>query len=797
MEERPYHLPGQSERLLFVLVVSVDSADFVTVTPFRSALEAAAEKKYGSVHLTAEIEADGGVPLPGQLENWKTFASLCSPDQWAVSVAVHGLIRASHSDEWTFEELGSFGDFAPDRFLVGRRRELSGVETRRSPIASRSLIVGRHAEFDEVIRQLTANRLSWLLGVPGTGKSELARLIWEASEPEPSAFPVRYVDLQGATDGGFAGHAILRQLGAVKLPMETPRAAIQRTMATFSGGLILDLLDPNLLSAQEHLPALLDAAPGLHVLLVARTPSAGSMLPRYVLDGLPFPAEEVGFPEVLQFDAVKLFEDKAQALSPKFRVSDRNAADVSQLVREVAGNPLAIETLAKNTNMFSPRQLVRRLQDRVRSLRLGEDRFSASMDVWLRDQSPDDILVLRLMGQVSSPVTVDDVADLAEGLLPPDAVIRTFQGLISNSLLAEDPGWEDKRFLVESNVARWVRANHAPWDEADFRRRRSSWVIRLCRKEGESKFSDLDATFSDLAAAAEGDVEEAVQIAILAHLHWVDRGYLVEGFQLLKRLGTKEGVVRAAGYPQLLTITSYVAAEVGEFSAARLAAKEAILLAAKNGDFRRSLGGWCSLAHLAYVSGRVARAFRIAERVWHRWMHQTDDPRRPALACNILAYAARVPLESQIHRRESAIRTMREILAELEAPLSEPMLEATRCMNLIDWQITSGRFEDTPSLLGRGWNAFKESKNFTSQARILRNAAYWRVAMGDAAGAVRLFASARQIPYSRPRHEEQARSERQMWDLRKILGPEKYQEELLRGDISDPENVLKEIITGI
>jgi hypothetical protein len=69
--------------------------------------------------------------------------------------------------------------------------------------------------------------------------------------------------------------------------------------------------------------------------------------------------------------------------------------------------------------------------------------------------------------------------------------------------------------------------------------------------------------------------------------------------------------------------------------------------------------------------------------------------------------------------------------------------------------------------------------------------------MGDAAGAVRLFASARQIPYSRPRHEEQARSERQMWDLRKILGTEKYQEELLRGDLSDPEDVLKESITGI
>jgi predicted ATPase len=797
MEKSPHPLSGENEGLLFVLVVSVGATGAASVHAFRSANDAAAFQQHGSVHLAAELDSIDGRPALGTFVQFKSFAALCSPDHWVVSVSVHSLIRGAYSEDWVFEELGAYGEEQRDRFLSGHRRERTSVEPRQNSLRSRKLTVGRHAEFDEVLRQLTANRISWLLGLPGTGKSELARLIWESSEPEPSQFPVRYVDLQSAKDGGLAGHAILRQLDARKDPMETPWAAVSRTLASFSGGLILDLSDPDLLSAPEQLPALLAAAPHLHVLLVSRTPSSGSTLPRYVLAGLACPGENVAYPEVLQFDAVKLFEDRCQTIAPKFRVNERVAGDVSELLREVSGNPLAIETLAKNANLFSPRQLLRRLRDRVRSLPQAEDPFWASLDVWLREQTAEDILILRLLCEVASPVTYEDVAALADGLLPSDGLIRVFRNLVTNSLVAEDPGWDDRRFFVESNVARWVRANHAPWDEADLRRRRAMWVMGLCRKEGASKFSDLDATFTDLAAVAEGDVEEAVQVAILAHLHWVERGYLVEGFQLLKRLGTKEGVVRAAGYSQLLTITSYVAAEVGEFSAARLAAKEAIWLAAKSGDFRRSLGGWCSLAHLAYVSGRVARAFRIAERVWHQWMQQTDDPRRPALACNILAYASRVPLESQIHRRESAIRTMREILAELEAPLSEPMLEATRCMNLIDWQITSGRFEDTPSLLGRGWNAFKESKNFTSQARILRNAAYWRVAMGDAAGAVRLFASARQIPYSRPRHEEQARSERQMWDLRKILGTEKYQEELLRGDLSDPEDVLKESITGI
>lgn len=167
------------------------------------------------------------------------------------------------------------------------------------------------------------------------------------------------------------------------------------------------------------------------------------------------------------------------------------------------------------------------------------------------------------------------------------------------------------------------------------------------------------------------------------------------------------------------------------------------------------------------------------------------------IACNVLAHAAQVPRDSLIHLHEATVKVMSEVLRVLAVPQLEPMLEGTRCMNLLDWRITGGDFTDIPELLERGWQAFAETRNVSNQARILRNAAYWRVAMGDAAGAVRLFACARQLPYAVSRPAELARSEKQLSELRRILGSEKYHEEFLRGDLSDPEEVLKEIITGI
>ena len=65
--------------------------------------------------------------------------------------------------------------------------------------------------------------------------------------------------------------------------------------------------------------------------------------------------------EALQDDAVRLFAERAQALSPSFEVTEENAADVLELCRRLDGLPLAIELAAARIRRDSPRSMLERL----------------------------------------------------------------------------------------------------------------------------------------------------------------------------------------------------------------------------------------------------------------------------------------------------------------------------------------------------------------------------------------------------------------------------------------------------
>src|SRR5262249_10206376 len=69
-----------------------------------------------------------------------------------------------------------------------------------------------------------------------------------------------------------------------------------------------------------------------------------------------------------QYEAVRLFVDRAVAVLPGFTVTNRNAAAVAQICHRLDGIPLAIELAAARVNVFSPEQIERRLDDRFRLL---------------------------------------------------------------------------------------------------------------------------------------------------------------------------------------------------------------------------------------------------------------------------------------------------------------------------------------------------------------------------------------------------------------------------------------------
>jgi predicted ATPase len=68
---------------------------------------------------------------------------------------------------------------------------------------------------------------------------------------------------------------------------------------------------------------------------------------------------------LVEFEAVRLFVDRAQAARPDFALSDQNAADIAEICQRLDGLPLAIELAAARIRTLPPRAMLQRMQRRL------------------------------------------------------------------------------------------------------------------------------------------------------------------------------------------------------------------------------------------------------------------------------------------------------------------------------------------------------------------------------------------------------------------------------------------------
>jgi predicted ATPase len=119
--------------------------------------------------------------------------------------------------------------------------------------------------------------------------------------------------------------------------------------------------------------AVLQGAPGLHILATSREPLRVEGERMHRLAPLPCPATAVGLTatEALRFPAVQLFVERATGALGEFELSHADAPIVAEVCQQLDGLPLAIELAAARVDAFGVRGLAARLNDRLRLLTLG------------------------------------------------------------------------------------------------------------------------------------------------------------------------------------------------------------------------------------------------------------------------------------------------------------------------------------------------------------------------------------------------------------------------------------------
>ena len=346
---------------------------------------------------TGEIERVGTDVIGYDINRTARIASIAHGGQVLVSATTKTLIADALPADVTLRDLG------PHRLKDLRAPEqlsqlvIAGLQDTFPPLRSLdarpnnlpvqlTTFVGRERELAEALGLLTSTRLLTLTGPGGTGKTRVSlQLAADAADDFPAG--VWFVALDAVRDPSLVVPTIARTLGLAETANRPSMDVLADEIGDRPVLLVLDNFE-QVTEAGPHIAELLRRCPNVKAIVTTRIPLRVSGEQEYPVPGLPAPPDttqlsemerlnlprelrELDLETLTQFEAVRLFIARAQAVRPSFEVTNSNAPAVAGIAARLHGMPLAIELAAARAKLLTPDQILARLEHHLDLLTAG------------------------------------------------------------------------------------------------------------------------------------------------------------------------------------------------------------------------------------------------------------------------------------------------------------------------------------------------------------------------------------------------------------------------------------------
>jgi predicted ATPase/class 3 adenylate cyclase len=491
--------------------------------------------------------------------------------QILISDATRALIDQALPDGVTIQDLGSHrlkGLASPERIY---QVTAEGLPSTFPPPASLELrpnnlpadvtsFIGRDRQIREISERLAATRLLTLTGPGGTGKTRLAIRV---AEELINAYPqgTWFVELEALRDPELVPPAIATALG-VTLPADRPAIeALEAWLAERELLLVLDNFE-QVTAAGPSVARLLAAAPKVRVLATSRTPlhvygeQEYPVPPLMTLPDGPATAEHLS-----QYEAVRLFIERAVAVKPDFQVTNANAPALAQICVRLDGLPLAIELAAARIKLLGPEQILARLEQNLSLL------ASAAQDLPERQRtlrgaiawshellSPAEQTLFARMSIFRGGCTFESAEEVCSEGLEGD-VFDGVASLVDKSLLRSEEVAGETRLAMLETIRAYARERlEEAGDFPVLATRQASHFFRLAVDAGphldgpgqQEWLERLSRDLDNLRAAYERQpqldlLDQALMAAGAMWRFWQLRGHFAEARAIFDRLLVQPG----------------------------------------------------------------------------------------------------------------------------------------------------------------------------------------------------------------------------------------------------------------
>jgi predicted ATPase/DNA-binding winged helix-turn-helix (wHTH) protein len=354
-------------------------------------------------------------------------------------------------------------------------------------------LLGRAYELDTLGALVDGHRLVSVVGPGGIGKSLLTQHVLHARR---DAYPqgVCWVELASVTEPGALPGAVATALG-VEAGHGEPMAALVGAVGPLALLVALDNAEHLLDAVCGLAKALLDAAPELRIVVTSQAPLRLPAERVFRLGPLAVPGESLPAAKALQYGAVTLFAERAQAIDGRFALGEANVGAVIELCRALDGLPLAIELAAARAPTLGVVALLESMQDRLKLLTTSRNRTAPERQRTLRAAlewshgllTAREQRVFRRLGVVAGSASLglvqEIVADEGERAeLDRWAVLDALDILVDRSLVTVLPidGDREPRYrLLESTRAYALECLAAAGERAAVQRRHAHAVAAM------------------------------------------------------------------------------------------------------------------------------------------------------------------------------------------------------------------------------------------------------------------------------------------------------------------------------